>query len=164
MKIETVKEKNVPVSIQSRRNPFLSMQKELDNAMNYFDRWFGFPSFSRREFENLTLMPATDIVEDDENFKAEVEIPGMGVEDIKVSIEDGILTIKGEKTVSRKDKGKSYKMREISYGGYERSIALPNSLDTEKAKASFKKGMLWVTIPKKLESAKKPKEITVEKV
>ncbi len=105
-----------------------------------------------------------DIVDDKENLKIEVEMPGMGEEDIKVSIADGILTIRGEKETSKKDEGKNYVRREIGYGSYERTIPLPDSVDVEKAKASFKKGMLWVTIPKKPESVKRSRELKIEKI
>lgn len=115
-------------------------------------------------FENLILNPSMDIVDDKENLKIEVEMPGMGEEDIKVSIADGILTIRGEKETSKKDEGKNYVRREIGYGSYERTIPLPDSVDVEKAKASFKKGMLWVTIPKKPESVKRSRELKIEKI
>lgn len=156
--------KAIPVSIQSRKNPFLSLQNELDKAMGDFYNLFN-PSFSSlKNLENLAITPSIDIVDDKESFKIEAEMPGVGENDIKVSISDGLLIIKGEKTVSSKDEGKNYIMREIGYGSYERSIPLPDSVDTEKAKASFKKGMLWVHIPKKAESVKKARELEIEKV
>ncbi len=155
--------KSVPVSIQSRKNPFLSLQSELDRAMADFYNLFAMPSISSDKFENLTITPSINLVEDKDSVKIEAEMPGLGEEDIKVSVGDGILTIKGEKTVSSKNENKNYLSREIHYGRYERNIALPDSVDVEKAKASFKKGMLWVTIPKKAEIVKKSRELKVEK-
>ena len=84
-------------------------------------------------------------------------------EDVKVSVSDGILTVKGEKTTSKQDQDKNYLMREINYGCYERNIPLPDSADLSKVQASFKKGMLWVNIPKKAEAIKERREIKVEK-
>lgn len=147
-----------------RQHPFQALQSELDRAIGSFYNVFDVPSFNLANFENLLIQPSIDIVEDNENFKIEAEMPGMGEEDIKVSINDGMLTIKGEKEVSKKNTGKNYLKREITYGSYERSIALPDTLDVDKAKASFKKGMLWVTIPKKAEISKKNRELAVEKV
>ncbi|WP_116964395.1 Hsp20/alpha crystallin family protein [Fastidiosibacter lacustris] len=156
--------KNIPVTIsQSKQNPFWSLQNELNKVMSDFNEWFEPFHFPSERFENVSLNPATDIVDDNDQFKVEIEMPGMGENDIKVSIDNGILTIKGEKTSSKQDKNKNYMMREISYGRYERSILLPETVDVDKAKASFKKGMLWITLPKKPECAKKSREIIVEK-
>lgn len=160
----------VPKSIQSRKNPFLSVQSELDRAMaDFYNSFvmpynsFSMPTVSSELFENLTITPSINLVEDKDSFKVEAEMPGLGEEDVKVSISDGVLTVKGEKTVSTKNDKKNYLSREIHYGRYERSVALPDSVDVEKAKASFKKGMLWVTMPKRVESIKKSRELKVEK-
>lgn len=134
-------------SIQ-RPNPFVSLQNELNKAVNDVYKMFESPS-SLQHFENLDLNPSIDIVEDKDSIKIEAEMPGLDENNIKVSIENGMLTIRGEKTVSSKDEGKNYLMREIGYGSYLRSIPLPDSADIENAKASFKKGMLWVKVPRK---------------
>lgn len=157
-------QKTIPISI-NHRNPFFAIQTSFDKALESFYKNFnGFdlPKFTTDEFENQAICPAIDIVDDKDHFKVEAEMPGMGEENIQVSIEDNILTIKGEKQTSKQDSKKNYLMREISYGAYERSIRLPDSADIDKAKASFKKGMLWVDIPKKIESIKQSKKIKVE--
>lgn len=156
--------KSIPTSIQKYNNPFLALQNELDKAINDFYKIFQNPNVSLQRFENLALMPSVDVIEDTKNFKVEAELPGLDEKDIKVSIHDGILTITAEKTLSSKDEGKNYLIREISYGNYQRSIPLPDSADIDKAKASFKKGMLWVRIPKRVESIKKSKELPIEKI
>lgn len=157
--------KSIPISIEKtqRKNPFLALQSELDKAMRDFYNVFETPSVFDK-FEGLTISPSIDLVEDKDSFKVEAEMPGLGEEDIKVSISDGILTIKGEKTTSKQDENKNYLSREINYGCYERSIVLPDTVDIDKAKASFKKGMLWITIPKKAEAIKKARELKVEKI
>lgn len=154
--------KNIPISIRDS-HPLQSIQRELDKAMAGFDRWFEPFNFPKSGFEELTLLPAVDIVDDQNEFKIEAEMPGMGEENIKVSINNGILTIKGEKSTSKQDKDKNYMIREIRYGTSERNIPLPEGIDIDKAKASFKKGMLWVTIPKKPEYVKGSREIQIEK-
>jgi HSP20 family protein len=158
--------KNIPSALVKhthKHNPFWPLQSALDKAMGDFYGWFEPFNFPTERFENLSLIPAVDIVDDKDQFKIEVEMPGMSEEDVKASIDSGILTIKGEKTTSRQDKDKNYRMREISYGSYERNISLPDTVDVDKAKASFKKGMLWITLPKKPECAKKCRTIEVEK-
>jgi HSP20 family protein len=103
-------------------------------------------------------------VEDKDSFKIEAEMPGLGEDDINVNIADGQLTIKAEKKTSRQDKDKNYIAREIGYGSYERTIALPDTVNIDQAKASFKKGMLWIIIPKKAEAMQRSREIKVERV
>lgn len=86
-----------------------------------------------------------------------------GGEDIHVSFDGNKLLIKGEKTSSKKDDDKHFISREISYGCYERSILLPITADVSRASASFKKGMLWVIIPKQAIKKSASKEIKIEK-
>lgn len=155
--------KSVPISIHAGRSPFLALQNEISRAMNDFYNVMEFPRISLERFENVNITPAIDIIDSKESFKLEVEMPGMDENDIKISIGDGMLTIKGEKSISKKDKDKNYMMREISYGYYERSIPLPESVEPAQAKASFKKGMLWVDIPKKAESSKQYRELQIQK-
>lgn len=160
---ESSSNKSVPVSIR-QTHPLRSLQHELNRAFSQFDRLFEPFNFPKMEFENLPLMPAMDIVDDEKHFKVELEIPGMDENDIKVAINNGVLTVKGEKSTSKQDKDKNYMSREIKYGMYERNIPLPESIDAQNASASFKKGMLWVNIPKKPEFIKESKEIPVKPV
>lgn len=156
--------RNIPISKGQQHNPLMRIQTALDKAMEDFSRAFEWHSYPSKEFENLVISPAIDIVDEKDHFKIEAEMPGMGEDDIEVSINNGILTIRGEKETSKQDKDKNYFLREISYGSYERNIQLPDSVDVDKAKASFKKGMLWVDIPKKPEAVKQSRKIAVEKV
>lgn len=136
-------------------NPFTALQNELNRVMSDFTRM--------DIFEDLNIHPKVDIVDDKDFFKVEAEMSGMGEEDIKVNITDGVLNISGEKRTSRKDKDKNYMMREITYGNYQRQILLPDSVDTDKASASFRKGMLWVSIPKKMGIQQQTHDIPVVK-
>lgn len=144
-------------------NPFLSIQKEVDKALHGFYDIFEAKPFNLREFENLSIAPSMDLVEDKQSYKVEVEMPGMDEKDITISINDNILTVQGEKSTSKKDEHKNYIAREISYGRYERSISLPQAADGDKATASFKKGMLWITIPKRAGHKGNGHQIKIEK-
>ena len=141
-------------------SPFFNFQQDMDNLLQNFYRYFPLPT---TEFSNLNLNPFCDVVEDDKNFKVEVEMPGVDEKDISVAINDGILTICASKETSKKDDGKNYVMREISYGAYERSITLPDNADVDEAESTFKKGMLWVNIPKKAIDSSKKRELEVKK-
>lgn len=156
--------KNPSLLSEQGFSPLIELSPNLHHALNELSELFNASKLSPLEqFDHLKITPAIDLVEDGETYKVEVEMPGMGEEEIKVSFSENLLTIQGEKTVSRKNKDKNYVSREISYGRYERSITLPLNADTEKATASFKKGMLWVVIPKKSSNKESTKEIHVTK-
>lgn len=144
-------------------NPFVSIQKEVDRALHGFYDLFESRPFNVKQFENLDLLPSMDLVEDDQCYKLEVEMPGMDEKDITISLNGNLLTIQGEKSTSKKDEQKNYIAREISYGRYERSISLPQGADGDKATASFKKGMLWITLPKKAGNRGNGHQIKIEK-
>ena len=151
-----------PISIEHQMKPVLGLQA-VNEAINDFYSMFETGDFGLERFENRKLFPSLDIVESDDQFTIEAEMPGMGEEDIKVTINEDRITIQGEKSSSKKHKDKNYLSREITYGRYDRSIALPLSADSHKATASFKKGMLWITIPKKAESKNHSREVKIEK-
>jgi HSP20 family protein len=145
-------------------NPLTRLHDEIDHAMHDFYNLFESTTKSTLGvFENIKLSPALDIIEDKDSFKLEVEMPGLGEEDIRLSVNENILTIEAEKSTSKKDDKKNFLSREISYGRYERTISLPLSADLDKASASFKKGLLWITIPKKSASKGGIRKIAVQK-
>ncbi len=166
-KTKAKKIKTAPAEVSFKKSPFSGLHDELDKLVRNISHLTGMsiPRFSmENNFENLLLNPSIDIVDDKESFKVVAELPGMGEDDIQVFISEGMLVIRGSKETSSKDQGKNYLKREIGYGRYERTIALPESVDIDKAKASFKKGMLWVHIPKKPEAIKKSRELKIEKI
>ncbi|WP_392537799.1 Hsp20/alpha crystallin family protein [Legionella sp. 227] len=154
--------KGASIQINRSQNPFLSLQNEVDRLFSDFNDFFSPTKFNWGQFEKLALAPSMDVVEDKDHFCVQLEMPGLDEKDIKVSILDNVLTISGEKSSSKKNEGKRYISREISFGKYERSVSLPTSVDLTKAKATFKKGMLWVDLPKKTESKTGTRDIKVE--
>jgi HSP20 family protein len=150
--------------IEHASNPLLRLQNEVDRLFGDFTDFFSPTQFKKWEqFDNLNLAPSMDVVEDKDHFSIQLEMPGMAEQDIKVSIADNVLSITGEKSTSKKNENKKYVSREISYGKYERSISLPSTVDINKAKATFKKGMLWVDLPKKEEAKGGSRDIKVER-
>lgn len=148
--------------IESSHNPFLSLQQEVDKAFHDFYDLFR-SNKGLDQFENLNLMPSMDVVEDKDHFIAQMEMPGMDEKDINVSFNGNILTITGEKSTAKKNENKKYISREISYGKCERSLSLPSTIDIDKAKATFKKGMLWIELPKKAEAKGKSRDVKIER-
>jgi len=91
--------------------------------------------------------PAIDIVRDNGNLVLRADVPGIKPDEIKIKIEDGILTVSGEHQEEKKETGDQYVRRERSYGAFSRSLALPAGVDPSKVKAETKDGVVEVRIP-----------------
>ena len=137
--------------------------RELEDMSNRLNRVFG-RSLARPELntEMLTMAewtPTADISETDTAYLIKAEIPGVRKEDVKVSIQDGMLTIQGERKQEKEEKGKKFHRVECSYGNFMRSFRVPGDADESAVKAEFKDGMLNVTLPKSAKA--KPRSIEV---
>jgi len=104
--------------------------------------------------------PVVDVSESEDEFVVRAELPGIRQEDVKVSVDSNTMTIKGEKKLVREEKEKTYHRMERSYGTFERTFSLSNRVDSSKAKASFKDGVLEIRLPKVGEA--KTKEIPID--
>jgi len=93
--------------------------------------------------------PPMDISEDDQNIEIAAELPGMSKDDVEITVDRGVLTLRGEKEHEEKTEERDYRRVERSYGRFERSVRLPNYADEQNANATFKDGVLTVTVPKK---------------
>ncbi|MFW6202483.1 MAG: Hsp20/alpha crystallin family protein [Gemmatimonadota bacterium] len=98
--------------------------------------------------EAVGWAPATDVVERREEFEVTVELPGMRREDVHVEMQDRQLTIRGEKREERERRDERRHLLERSYGGFTRSLTLPQSVDPDRIRARFENGVLRVTLPK----------------
>ena len=136
--------------------PFRDMLNIQDEMNRLFNAYF---AQSPEKGEGMVWHPFVDISESDDAIMVTAEVPGMKKEDIKVSIQDNILTLSGEKKQEKEDKGKNYHRIERAFGVFERSFSLPVSVQSDKVKAVYKEGILTITLPKSEEA--KPKEISV---
>lgn len=109
-------------------------------------------------FWNESSMPAVNIYEDEEKITLEAEVPGMGPEDVDISVDKNILTIKGEKT--EETNKKSFWRMERSYGAFTRSFTLPSAIDVDKIIAEYDKGILTIHVAKTLSPT--PKKINIK--
>jgi HSP20 family protein len=117
-------------------------------------------SFNREEMTHGAWAPSVDIYEDKDNFVVKAELPGMKKEDIDVSLHDGSLSISGERKSEEKvEDGEVYRS-ERYFGRFQRTVALPATVDAGKIKAQYQDGVLTVTLPKAEEA--KPKQIDVQ--
>jgi HSP20 family protein len=135
--------------------PFHGFRSEMDHL---FDRFFGrSPTLSDGSpvdrlgfFNGGALSPNIDVRETDKAITLEAELPGMDEKDIDLTVDDGVLTLKGEKRYEHEetDEGKAVRI-ERQYGSFQRTFTLPSYVDDEKVTATFKKGVLTVVLPKK---------------
>jgi HSP20 family protein len=103
-----------------------------------------------------------DVAETDKAYELTAELPGMSESDVEVVASNGVLTIKGEKKEEKEEKKKDYYISERRYGSFERRMQVPDEVDADKIAATFKKGVLTVTLPKKAEAQKPTKKIEVK--
>ena len=169
-KLPVKSEKKVPSPLQTWQ-PFESLRREVDRLFEDFggSLWrspFRSPLFDvapfRRGGAAFAALPAVDVSETDKAYEITAELPGMDEKNIEVKVANGNLTIKGEKQEEKEEKKKDYYMRERSFGSFERTFAVPDGVDADKIEASFKKGVLSVTLPKSAEAQKAEKKITVK--
>jgi HSP20 family protein len=132
--------------------------QSLRRLTNALDEAFGtFPEEGRTV--TASWYPACDVFEDKDAIKIVAEVPGVTPEDVKISLENNILTIRGEKKQQAEERTERVHRYERSYGAFERTFVLPNSLDSERIQASYQNGILTVSVPK-AERAR-PREIPV---
>jgi len=138
----------------------LNVEREFGKLFKDFEGRFGFGKSDVDEsYENAVWSPLTDIHETENEFKLQLDLPGVKKDDLKIAFSDGELKISGERKYEKEDKNTKYHRIERAFGKYYRSFTLPKSADAEKIKAEFKDGQLLIVIPKREEA--KPKEIAI---
>ena len=135
---------------------FERMRRDMDRLWDSF-----FERGVRRTDEEGEWLPSLDVAETKNDVVVKAEIPGMDPKDIDISLTDGLLTIKGEKKQEREEKEKDYHLVERSYGTFTRSIRLPKEVQRDKINASYKNGVLTVTLPKSEEAKRQEIKIKV---
>ena len=132
---------------QEQRDPVEGTRAEINRLFDDFLRDFR----SMQQGGPLNAFnPSMNLSETEQTIEATIELPGLDENDIDVSLGPEGLTIKGEKRTEQEDEGTNYVRRERSYGYFSRTVPLPSqSIDRDKVEASFEKGVLRVTIPKK---------------
>jgi HSP20 family protein len=151
--------------------PLESLRREMDRLFEDFDRGFWLSPFRRSVLDvepfwrgelKGAAAPAVDIVEGENAYEVTAELPGMDEKDIEVKLAGGGLTIKGEKHEEKEEKKKGYYLHERQFGSFERYFTVPDTVDTDKIQAHFKKGVLTVKLPKKPEAVKPEKKTDVK--
>jgi HSP20 family protein len=147
-----------PFGSVERWDPFRGLGDIQTEVNRLFDTWSGRQGATAGE---RMWLPAIDVHETKDEFVLALDIPGVSEKDVSISITGDLLTVKGERRFERENgEGNTYHRVERLYGKFERSVQLPTMVQTDKVKASYREGVLTVTLPKAEEV--KPREIKID--
>ncbi len=138
-----------------RWNPVVRRPADL---FNEFDRMFDRPTMPYRTAENWGL--ALDVIENEDGYTIKASVPGINPDDLEITLEDNVLTIKGEVENNEEINQEQYHLRERRYGSFSRSVKFPVMVNSEAVEASYDKGVLSLNVPKAEEV--KPKRIAIK--
>jgi HSP20 family protein len=133
---------------------------QLSSLRNEFNRFFESPFSTGSSDAFNTWAPALDLYEDKDNLVLTAEVPGLKKEDIEISLHDNVITISGERKNEKRYEGSETSRSERFFGRFTRTLALPKTVDAKQVKASYKDGILSVTLPKAEEA--KPRQIAIK--
>src|ERR1043165_1033974 len=135
-------------------DPFSALRAEMDSLFDSFIG--GLPAFSgifgSTGGRGFALTPHMDVTETDKEIVVEAELPGIDEKDVSIALQDGVLTIRGEKKHERDEEKENYRMMERRYGSFQRSVQLPDTVDEDKIEATCNNGVLRVSLPKRPEA------------
>lgn len=144
-------------------DPFAPMRSEIDRIFDTFlGRRFGdAPSLFQGRVLDVT--PSIDVSENEATIRIDAELPGMKEEDVEVSLRDGMLTIQGEKKSERDETKDNVHLTERSFGRFQRSFRVPETIDMDSIEAKMENGVLHITLPKRPEAVQPEKKIPIGK-
>jgi HSP20 family protein len=143
-------------SVRRRGDIFSDLTRMQQEMNHFFDEFFG---ERRSEMMEGNWLPTVDVSETDGEVVVRAELPGMTQNDVELNLQDNVLTLKGEKKQEKKSEKENYHRIERSYGSFSRSFTLPTGVRQEDVKATFKDGVLEITMPKSEEA--KPRKISI---
>lgn len=139
--------------------------REFDDMLGRLERYtgkLGWPNLRRETFTTTEWAPKVDIVETDKEYTIKAELPEVNKEDVKVNIENGELTISGERKQEKEEKDKKFHRIERYYGSFMRSFTLPDNVDEANIKATYKDGMLNLSLPKSAQATPKAMQVKIQ--
>jgi len=143
---------------------FSAMRDEMDRMFERFEQgWPRLPNLISRGLGREVILPEVDVHENENSITIDVDLPGVDENDVSITFANGLLTIRGEKKNEKEEKKENYYLAERSYGSFERSLTLPDTIDENQIEAKFDKGVLTITAQKRPEAVKAEKKIEIKK-
>ena len=142
-----------------RWEPFSAVDEMLNRFPAFFGRW---PRFAPDTESKLDWAPSVDISETGEEYLIRAALPAVEKEDVSVTVDDGMLTLSGERRQKEEQKNEKFHKVETYYGSFSRSFALPDAVDQAAIRAESKDGVLTIHVPKTKVEAKQPTTIKVQ--
>jgi HSP20 family protein len=147
------------VARETEQSPFLALHREVNRLFDDVFRGFDLPTSLAGAGTWTTGWPNVEIAETDKEIRVSAEIPGLEEKDVEILLQDGVLTLRGEKHTETKDKDRRFS--ECFHGHFERRIPVGTEVEEDKAQAAFKNGLLLVTLPKTERAQVQPKRIAI---
>ncbi len=144
----------------TRWDPFRELEEMHNRLSGFFQRAPARRSDGKEALTVSDWAPAVDIVEDEKEYLIKAELPEVRKEDVKVTVENGVLMISGERRLEKEQKGRKYHRVERAYGSFVRSFMLPDDADAARIRADFDHGVLQVHVAKT--EAARPKQIEIK--
>jgi len=152
-------QQTTPSRFREEADPFMTLHREMNRLFDDVFRGFDMAPFAG--MGRMAGWPHVEVSETDKDLRISAELPGMDEKDVEVLMQDGVLTIRGEKKSEVEDKERAFSER--SYGRFERRIPLGQDVDEDKVEAAFKNGVLTITMPKSAESRPEVKRIAINR-
>jgi HSP20 family protein len=152
-------QQTTPSRYRDEGDPFMTLHREMNRLFDDVFRGFDMAPFG--SMSRMASWPHVEVVDNDKDVRISAELPGLEDKDVEVLVGDGVLTIRGEKKSAIEDKERAFSER--TYGRFERRIPLAWEVEDDKIEASFKNGVLTVTLPKSAESRSEVKRIAVNR-
>lgn len=152
----------VPVSRGD--HPVRSLQNDVNRLFNDFFGDLSFPAFDRLSTAMFAPTPAVDVAETDSGYRVTAELPGVDAKDVEITVSDGYITLKGEKSHRETTKDKGFVRQERTYGSFRRVFALPKDADLDHAKAEMKNGVLTLSVTRRADAETATHKINIREV
>jgi HSP20 family protein len=160
--LPTIWHRDMMPSKRQDDDPLYALQQDMNRIFDDFFANFPLSAGVGLSGRLGEFSPSIDIKESEREVTIKVELPGVDEKDIDVALTNDMLTIEGEKKEEKEEKGKGYYHAERTYGSFRRMLQLPAGIDSKKAEASFKKGVLTIKVPKTEEAKSKVQKIAIK--
>lgn len=152
------------VPVTRGANPLYALQEEMNRLFGDFFGDYSAPNLYRRGQEPTgAVCPALDVCDNNKSYCITAELPGLNPDDVQITVADGYVTIRGEKRQENKEEREGYYRQERCYGTFQRTVALPDNANLDKAEANYNNGLLSITIPKKAGAESKERRLEIKR-